>query len=106
MPYIVIYGKLWQIRELEIDKLAAACEEQGFLFDRDTLVCCNPETQNEVVAPRAAERSTFVDLFCSCGGLTLGMMEAGLECGIFRVVQFNLYALVLWGLHSEWCQRE
>lgn len=87
----VIYRNLWQIRELEIDKLAAACEEQGFLFDRHTLVCCNPEMQNAAVAPRGAQRSTFVDLFCSCGGLTLGLMEAGLECGVFNLVQFSLY---------------
>ncbi len=42
-------------------------------------------------APTAAARPTFIDLFCGCGGFTLGMLRAGFDC--LAAVDFNEQAV-------------
>jgi DNA (cytosine-5)-methyltransferase 1 len=42
-------------------------------------------------ASAAGARPTFIDLFCGCGGFTLGMLRAGFEC--LAAIDFNEQAV-------------
>jgi len=43
------------------------------------------------VAAPATSRPTFIDLFCGCGGFTLGMLRAGFDC--LAAIDFNEQAI-------------
>ena len=52
-----------------------------------------PQNENDVI-PSAKEKSNsmnFIDLFCGCGGFTLGMIRAGHTC--LAAVDFNAEAV-------------
>jgi len=44
-----------------------------------------------ITLPLPAPRPTFIDLFCGCGGFTLGMLRAGFQCS--AAIDFNPQAI-------------
>jgi DNA (cytosine-5)-methyltransferase 1 len=47
--------------------------------------------QESIAAPATAHGLTFIDLFCGCGGFTLGMQRSGFDC--LAAVDFNAEAV-------------
>jgi DNA (cytosine-5)-methyltransferase 1 len=48
---------------------------------QSTRIACLPEDQTaKADAQNDAKAQTFLDLFCGCGGFTLGMIRSGLRC--------------------------
>jgi|LauGreDrversion2_2_1035103.scaffolds.fasta_scaffold115239_2 DNA (cytosine-5)-methyltransferase 1 len=43
--------------------------------------------QESIAAPATAHGLTFIDLFCGCGGFTLGMQRSGFDC--LAAIDFN-----------------
>lgn len=49
------------------------------------------QLKSESAAPQEAKAPTFIDLFCGCGGFTLGMRRAGFEC--LAAIDYDKHAI-------------